>query len=352
MYKKVISVSMLTASLLFSGCGNDETSCRIDVQQSIDEGDFTTAISKLEGECSTTFSDSDKYFYLASAYMGQSGFGVSDAVSMVVTASDSVGGNTFSAFMQSVNENKSANALPLLDKSATYFLLSIDPNATIADCTNDANRTQREDNACLYVGFNQAITTATSMTYLTSDVDTLVASIEGSTGTTPDDMKASLDAIAWATNSTLPNGSVINDFNVTINGTDYKHLEVSVVGGGTFYRLASSTSPSDTNGSTIVTSGYCDLNGSTTLCEGIENLDGSINDTTLECYACPVDFGNGDTKDMTQLLVDALNGGTDAISGVIDDPDIQQSIDEFKTDMNVNADANVTIQDILNYLNQ
>ncbi|QOP42256.1 hypothetical protein [Sulfurimonas marina] len=352
MYKQIISASVLTASLLFSGCGNDETSCRIDVQQAIDEGDFTTAITKLEGECSTTFSDSDKYFYLASAYMGQSGFGVSDAVSMVVTASDSTG-DTFSAFMQSVNDNKSVNALPLLDKSAGYFLMSIDPNATIADCTNVVlDRTQREENACLYVGFNQAITTATSVTYLTTDVDSLVASIDG-TGTTPDDMKASLDAIAWATSSVLPNGSTITPSDVNISGTVYKHLEV-LQNGKTFYRLASSISPDATNGSTVVTSGYCDVNGSTTPCEGIEDVDGSIYDANLSlaCYACPVDFGDGDTKDMTQLLVDALNGGTDAISSVIDDADIQQSIDEFKTDMNVSADANVTIQDILDYLNQ
>jgi len=51
MYVKLFSASLLAATVMFSGCGDDKTTCRIDVQKAIDEGRYDNAISNLEGKC-------------------------------------------------------------------------------------------------------------------------------------------------------------------------------------------------------------------------------------------------------------------------------------------------------------
>jgi len=372
MYKKMIATSMVAASLFFAGCGEDSTTCRFDVQDAIDSGNFDTAISKLDGECAAAFSASDRYFNLATAYMGKAGFGAIDVVNMVLD-SGNTNNDAFSSLMRSVNGQRNDQSLALLNKAQTYFLLSADPQATAATVTPavcDTNTTDsRIENACFYVGFNQTFQATTTITYLTNDVDTLVDAVNsGNAGvaTTPLDMQASLDALAWATGtSPLPNGSTITPSDVNISGSMYKHLIVDINDTNsvthTFYRLADATAPSAAS-STVITDGYCDADGNRTACLGIEdNTTGEIITanlpTTYSCYACPVVIDGNNTQSIAGLLVDTLNGGTDVLASVSNDADIQSSIDEFiqniTGDSNATAgDVNITIDQILNYLNK
>jgi len=360
MYKNIALSSVFVISLLFSGCGESDTTCRIDVQNAIDDGQFDTAIGLLEGSCATAYSDSDLNLNLATAYMGKSGFGVSDVVDMIITSNDTTG-DAFSNFLVSVDAFKQADSLPLLDRSNNYYLASIaEANKTTSQelcslaelsTTTDSRRI----NVCLYVGFNETIKAANTITYLTGDINTLVDSINNGTNTTPLDLQASLDALSWAIGATpLPNGSAVTPLDVNISGRSYAHLVVTNTGGSTstFYRLAKSSTP-DVNNSTVVTDGYCDVNGSKDACIGMEdNITGAITNPIAGCYACPVLFDNPDSGNIAQLLVDTLNNGTDTIIAVTDDPDIQSAVTDFTLEITGSADGNVTVNDILNYLNQ
>jgi len=371
MYKKILATSMVAASLFFAGCGEDSTSCRFEVQNDIDTGNFDAAIAKLDGECATSFTASDRNFNLATAYMGKAGFGAIDVVNMVLDSNDG-NDDAFSTLMRSVDAQKNDQSLALLNKAQTYFLLSIQPDANVSTLSTslcDTNTTNsRIENACFYVGFNQTFQATTTITYLTNDVDTLVNSLNDTTNTTetPLDMKASLDALAWATGtSPLPNNSAITAVNATIKGVNYAHLNVDINDTNnvthTFFRLAQSMTQGITN-STVITDGYCDKDGNKTACAGIEdNTTGEIITANLPaayaCYACPVTVDGNNTQSIADLLVDTLNGGTDVLVSISDDADIQSSIDEFIQDITGNPtatskDTNITIQQILDYLNK
>jgi len=362
MYKKILATSMVTATLLFVGCGEDSTSCRFEVQNDLDTGNFDAAISALEGACATAFTQSDRYFNLASAYMGKSGFGAIDVVSIMLD-SDNGNDDAFASFTKSVGNSASDSSLAYLDTAKKYYLLSVNPDLNLTNVNIkalcDANVTSgnsRMENACFYIGFNQTFQATTTITYLTKDVDTLVESINNDQNNTPLDMQASLYALALATdgNYTLPNNSNITATAVTIMNSPYAHLKVNINDSSsnlhTFYRLAKNTTR-DAN-STVITHGYCTSDGNRTACEGIENPDGSINDLTKACYACPVVTDGNNTQDIAQLLVDTLNGGTDVLGSVSDDQDIKDSIADFKEDITGSRDGNVTLDKILDYLNK
>ena len=360
MYKKIISASLVVATVIFSGCGNERTTCRIDVQKAIDEGRYDNAISDMEGRCATAFTKSDLNMNLASAYMGKSGYSVSDIADMLINTDN--GDDAFSSFISSVDKKKEGNPLPLLNKASDYFKSAITQNSTISadDICNDKdkiNNNARVSNACLYIGFNDVIKTTTTVTYLTGDVDKLVNSIDDKSDNTPYDMMANMDALAWAIGSDdSKNGATITPKDINLSGHSFVHLKVVYDKDGheyTFYRLAKSMTQNAKN-STVVTDGYCDVNGTKNNCQGMENnTTGEIIDPIAGCYACPISFDTNSTDtDISQLLVDALNGGSDTISSVSDDQDIQDSIDDFKKNITGSSDGNVTVQDIMDYLQQ
>ena len=368
MLKNLLAISVLGLTLGLSGCGdNSESTCRVGVQIAIDKGNYDQAINDLNGVCKNAFSSSDLNYNLATAYMGKAGFSISDLIKTIINSNNTSGSgnnNTFSTFMTSVNTDKKNNSAVLLNDAQTYYIDSVKSGTknTIGTlCSRaelNASKSTRLSSACLYLGFNQTLQTANTITLLTGNVDALVTSIDANSSATPVDMQASLDALSWAidVNNTFANGSTITATDVNISGNTLVSLKVvdTNASGLTFYRLAKSNTR-DTNNSTVLTDGYCDVNGSKSNCNGIENSDGSI-DTTLanaaSCYACPVDFGNNTTGSIADLLVNTLNSGVGTVGNVSDDPDILASINNFKTDLNVSADANVTIQDLVNYLNK
>jgi hypothetical protein len=362
MYKKVISASLVMAAVMFSGCGNEDTTCRIDVQNAIDKGEYDTAIADLKGKCATAFNSSDLNMNLASAYMGKSGYSVSDIADMLINSDDN-GGDAFSSFISSVDTKRKPDSLPLLTEASKYFTNAIARNGvTKASVICSASRLNllndsRVTNACLYIGFNETIKAANTITYLTGDVNNLVDSINSDSNTTPNDMRASLDALAWVIDAsyTPKSDTNISVNDVNISGYSYANVQVTYTNNGqsdTFYRLARTTTR-EANNTTVITDGYCDENGDRNVCEGIEKDDGSIDlskRASALCYACPVVMGDDNTLGIADLLVDTLNGGADAISAVSNDPDITSSIADFKEEITGSRDGNVTIQNIIDYL--
>lgn len=358
MYKKLLATSLVAASVLFVGCGSSDSTCRIDVQKALDSGDFNTAISKLDGECAATFSPSDKDLNLATAYMGKAGYSVSDIVKNMLVANDN-SNDAFATFVSSMSATKQTNSSQYLQKSQDYFLESVKTNSadtlkTLCAAANLATNTNtRLDNVCLYYGMNQTATTVDTISYLTNDVNKTIDSITNNTNTTPDDMKASLDALSWATNTSPLPSNVTNDRTVTLGTTSYKSLSVTE-NGKTFYRLADATAPSST-ASTVLTDGYCAADGNKTACATIENTDGSIdltNSAAVTCYACPVGLDTNTSSNVVEVLVDAINNGTDSIAAVTNDPDIQQSVQDLKVKIDTNNDGVITSDEIIAYLNK
>jgi len=357
MYKKIISVSLIAATAMFSGCGNDSTTCRVDVQKAIDEGRYSSALADLNGRCKTAFDYSDLSMNLAIANMGEAGYGVSDAADMLIN-SNSGSSNAFSSFLKSVDSKKKPNSFTSLTSANDYFTksiataegVSVNSTSLCTDATIQAQNDSRVTNACLYLGFNDMITAASSILYLTGKVNELVSSIDNNSKTTPDDMHASIDALSWSLGKTYTkNGATIIAKDVNISGNGFAHLEVKYIGKGTFYRLAKSTNRG-VNNSTVITDGYCDKDGNKTPCSGIEKANGSIDTTkSMGCYACPVSFDKNIT-DVSKVLVDTLNGGSDTISSVSSDASVTNSVNDFKNNITGNNNGTVTIDNIINYL--
>ena len=363
MYKKVISISLVAMAAMFSGCGNSDTTCRIDVQKAIDEGRYDDAIADMNGSCKNAFDASDLNMNLASAYMGKSGYSVSDISDMLIN-NNGDNGDAFSSFISDTNAKKTDNSLPLLTKAKSYYVQAIGGNEGV--CTDDnlsAINNSRWTNACLYIGFNETVKTAATVSHLTNNVSGVVDAIN-SDSATPYDMNASMDALSWVTDENFSkNDTNITASPITINGNSYANIIVeynNTTSSKTFYRLAKS-SVRETNNTTLITDGYCDTDGNKSKCADINNSDGSINlskQNSQNCYACPVMLDANTSLSVTDSLVDALNNGTDTISAVSNDPDITQSINDFKQniiDSRKNKDdknTTITVQDITNYLQQ
>ena len=365
MYVKFFSLSLLAATVMFSGCGDDKTACRVDVQKAMDEGRYDDAIADMNGSCRSAFTKSDLSMNLAAAYMGKSGYSVSDIVSMFIN-SDNENGDAFTSFLSSVNEKKRANSLVLLTRANSYYLKAIgkesdtDTNQLCSTYNLDTINDPRLTNVCLYIGFNDTIKSANTISYLTGDLNKTIDSIDNKSGETPDDMQASLDALKWVTDATyFPEaGTIISGPSVvTIADNSFANVHITYEKNGkskVFYRLAKTTKRDPSN-TTVVTDGYCDRDGNRSVCDGVEKDDGSIDMTkaiAASCYACPIVMDANNTLGVAQLLVDSLNDGSDAITAVSDDPDITNSVTDFKENITGSSNGTVTIQNMIDYLQQ
>ena len=122
MLKKIVSASVVTAALLFSGCGGDsEGEDRLKAQHAVDSGDSATAISLLEAKVVKT--DADKML-LASAYMQKAGMSMMDVVSKLDTESDS-GDDSFGTIADSIvgdaNGSETIQNITDINKAIAYY---------------------------------------------------------------------------------------------------------------------------------------------------------------------------------------------------------------------------------------
>lgn len=336
MIKSILASSMLCAALLFSGCGDSEGEDRLETQQMLDDGNYAAVIAKLEGTASSV----DEYLALAAAYMQRAGLGLADLIT-VVGDSGEEDSDAFTAFVKSVSAQTSSTALnDMGDATRNYGYV-------VGDCTA-SNLSDSQKDVCLYMGLAQTMKAATTIGYLIEDIELFGSDSNG----TDAKLQTAACAMQYAYDGNASACTIVSnsDVNFTQSNKVYESIDVTYDTQTFEYLL------NDMNGtkSTVMTKGYCTLDSFAT-----RTLDS--NDTNSSYHVCPInESATEDDLTSEQLIIDALNGGFDAISGVATD-DMQGDIDEFKCDVlggtyngsgcTEDLTADVTAQQVIDYLN-
>jgi hypothetical protein len=327
MLKKIVSVAVFAAVLMFSGCSGDgDGESRLDAQNELDKGNYEKVISMLEPtDASTT---PEEYNLLASAYMGKAGFTLADIVQLMDESSDS-NSDGFAAFSSSIAKAKSSTALQDLDKASDYYDMVLGSKT----CT-DISLTSTQKDICFFKGLSALVKTGTTLSYL-GDL-TNFGSGEGS----DDKLTASTCAMNYALDGTYDNTKCTlttgSDVTFTVTEKTYNAFSMSVNGTPYYYLQTIGKTPD----STIITDGYCKVDF--TSCATPNNTD---------CYACPVNQTKGEEDiAITTVLLDLLNNDVDAI-GAAGGDDTTQDVEEFKRDVG-GADGVITEQELIDYLEE
>ena len=333
MLKSMITTSLITLTLLMSGCGgNNEGESVLETQKMLDDGNFAGVISKLEGSASSE----DDYINLASAYMGHSGLTLTNLVASVLNAKDnSANDSAFVNFIKAVSATTSSTALVDLRKSTANYKEIVN-----SGCDNSALLTTPQKDICLFVGLSNMGSAAVAINFLTGSINAFGER-------TDNKLTASICAIHYALDGsedaecTFPSG--LSSVNFLQSEKTYDSFDVAV-NGETFYYLKN-----DAN-RTINTSGYCSNT----------NFSTRIETKATGYYACPVnEIAGEDDFTTTGVLVTVLNEGLGAISGA-GSKDIALSVDEFRCEIiNESFDGTSCISsrdvseiDIVTYLQQ
>jgi len=344
MIKKVIATSLVTAALVFSACGgSSDGESQLETQQMLDEKDYAGVISKLESSASTT----SDYLALAAAYMGKAGFSLSSIIGIVATSADSGDNNTFAAFIENSKEKSNSQSLNDMNTAVSYYNRVVlntkcsDKNASLSGAQSDV---------CLYTGLSQISQTAVAMSYIADDVSVL-----GDKSGSDDKLTASTCAMQYAfdgnttsssecsfsseSNITFASGITYGDITITVNGKLFEHL-ITPAG-------------NTNNRSTALTQGYCSVTDFSTRVD-----DKNSSDYQLSYHVCPIDENSQTSTTSEDILVDALNNGSDSIGTALPDDTTKEDVDQFKKDVLKSSgrenDTNTTIttEDIINYLNE
>lgn len=326
-------VLAVALAVLFSGCttSDEEGSCYFDVQTMIDSGDYEAAIDRLENDtiCQDAYGDNTYLVSLGVAYMGKAGLGVTDTFTAVSAATDTQSDEAFGEFLKVIDEKTDGGSLIDLQKSVQNF----DEYLVGVDCEATDLGYMLQD-VCTYKGVAEMLTASTTFTYLTDDVEGWIS------GDNITEMQSAACALQYAVSGDTVGGAcggmtlTVDDANVTFdNNVSYEAFHISS-NGTEYYYLASDAGL----GTTVVTDGYCDTSF-TTCDKGV-----------AECYACPVNQMTAeDELAVSEILVNTLNNSFDSISQLIDDPDLQTDLDEFKEEV-AGDTGDITLQDIIDYL--
>ncbi|MEA2090866.1 MAG: hypothetical protein U9O83_00680 [Campylobacterota bacterium] len=338
MIKKVLSITLISTMLLFTGCGGDsEGESRLDTQQKLDSGDFAAVIAKLEPKTSKTLED---YLALGAAYMGKAGLSFSDLVEVVAASSEDSNDDGFASFIKNIDNRKSPSALKDLEESAKNYQQVV--KTACADAAADPNfeLSDTQKDICLYIGLSHSMKVATAFSYL-GDVTKLSES--GS----DDELKASACAMGYAYDGSVGTGCTISeDVNITFSVSEKTYTPLGVTVNSVEYDyLMTGVIPGTTNKQTALTDGYCTLDSFSTRAD--DEFAGS--------YACPVNEEKGaDDLTAASILVDTLNTGVDSIIAAAggDDSDMSDDIKEFKEEIKGSAgEEDVTLSEIIDYIN-
>ncbi len=352
MIKSIMIATLVVTTLIFSGCGDSEGEARLETQQMLDSGNYSGVISKLDSR--EVKSDEDNLL-LGAAYMGKAGLSLSDIIEIVMDSGDSDNGS-FATFVDGVAGKRSATALQDLQKSTQYYRDVIGEKCKEA---NDSNLTlsDSQKDVCLFIGLTETMKAATTISYIADDVSAL----GNDSNVTDPKLQASACAMQYAFDGDATNINpvkcsviVIGDYKFA-SGTIYEEIEVKELNTTKAfnYLLTGSSTPK----STVITDGYCSLDSFVPRVEDKNSTDYD----SLSFHVCPVNEDSNATEITTEeVLVDALNNGTDSI-GVAADEDMQEDIDEFKCEVlngvysnkscSVSLNQDVTNQDVVDYLN-
>lgn len=341
MLKKIVTGALLCSALLVSGCGDNDGEDVVKMQQDLDKGNYEAIITKYEGIASTN----EEFMALAAAYMQRAGLGLADLMVVISESSEDEDSEAFAAFVKSVKAKSSKSALRDLEKSSLNY------KEVVADCSVLSLSSSQQD-ACLYGGLAQTLKAASTIGYITGNIDDF-----GSNTGSDSRLTSTACAMEYAlTNSydtskcTLTNGPtpITFDSNVTyssigmtVNAEEFEHL-LRDINGATF---------------TVITDGFCTQDDFTTR---VEDKNASTYNA-LTYHVCPLTESAEDDEITTEdLIVNALNDGVEAISGVATD-EMQGDIDAFKCEVlggnyneysgcSVPLSQDVTTQQVINYL--
>jgi len=311
--KNILNVSLLTAILLLSGCGEDsEGVSQLETQQMLDEGDFAGVIAKLENGADSNSNN----LALGAAYMGKAGLALPSLIEIIDKSGDS-SDNAFGTFIQDVDTKKSATALNDLEKASGYYKKVI---GDVCDETHSTTLNSESKDICLFLGLSQTLKAATTITYIADDIASF-----GEEGATEDPkLKASTCAMQYAAGGSVDSKcSVVSQGNIAFaNGRTYEEIAMTT-SDETFNYLV-------INQTTAVTNGFCPANDFSLRVVPEKNVPYTAPEGF---HVCPLAETNA-TKELTtaEVLVQALNEGTDSI-GVTSNKDIQDSVDEFKCEV-------------------
>ncbi len=346
---KTFALSAILA-ISFTGCGggDDTASCRFEIQQNLDKGNFSAVISELSSAtsaCRSAYNGNEWQVDLGAAYMGEAGLGISDIVSLI-GAEDAPGSTTssFETFIDGITAQQSGTALDSLDNAKVAYLAALNG----VNC-NSLSLSSSEKDICLYTGLADTMLATTTLTYLLDDVSALFDDTDlTAQANAEEEMKASMCALEFLNQTTTcADASTVSAIDVDFTYSDLSTKTFSdvtvVINGNTYHRLgtASAVSP----GTTIVTNGYCnnDFTSPSTMWDSVTSP-----------YACPLNQDpNEADRNITTLLVDTLNSGLDSIEGVVSgDPALQQDIIDYRNEIDSfgNSDGTITIDEIQDYL--
>jgi len=321
MIKKILASSLVTAMLLFSGCGDSKGEDYLAIQQMLDKGDYAGVIAALEGGADKS---NDDYIALASAYMGKAGVSFSRIISAM--ASDDENDDAFAAFVKSISDVSTPTAIVDLGKSAGFY------KEIVADCTS-GNLNNSAKDICLFLGLGAITRTAVVIDSLVDDISTF--------GNDTKDEKLTATICAVQNNhgesydcDNVDEGNTAVSFTET--GRSYMPITVTIVTGGEKYYYLKTD---DDN--TVLTDGYCKATDFSTRVD-------TYNDITAP-YACPIiEDSTADELTIEGILVQVFNEGIDSISAALTN-DIQEDINEFVSEIDVDGDG-VDEADIIEYL--
>lgn len=342
--KKLVYGSIAAFALLLTGCGggSDSASCRFEVQQNLDKGNFDAVIAELDNpssECRAAYVGNEWKIDLGAAYMGQAGLGVSDIIGLIGVEDGT--GVTYETFINKVSAKQTDTALTSLGDAGDSYLAALGA----ATCADPLLTTSEKD-LCLYIGLADTMLATTTISYLVPDIAALFDTTDiTAQDAAKEEMKASMCALAF-----MFDGSICTDATSVVasdvifsysDSTTKTFSDITVTmaapSTGVYHRLG--LSPLNT---TVVTDGYCMndfTNPSTTW------------DLALSPYACPLNQDpTQEDLNISTLLVDTLNGGLDSVSGALSsDPALQADIDTYKAEIDTNSDG-ITIDEIQAYL--
>ncbi len=354
MIKQILATSLVAATLLLSGCGSSDSDgeSRLETQKMLDDGDYKGVITKLELNANSN----PQYLALAAAYMGKAGYSLLDIVGSIIEDEDS---EEDTDMISSLAENATYSSTLDLEKAEMYYKKVVGESR----CSEE-NLSSSEQDMCLFVGLSAVTKVASTINLLVGDISSF-----GDDKATEDykltastcAMKFAFDNDISATDSADCSIEVNPDVTFSITEKTYTPLKVSVkedTNATAYYYLMTPVDTLTNTRQTTLTSGYC---SSESFTPRVEEYDTSL-------FACPINEDK-DANETTSIdvLIDALNGGVDAVSNAIgadqDDDEIKSSVDEFKCDVlngtyndsdnscSEDLEQNVDEQAVIDYLN-
>ncbi|GMR18173.1 MAG: hypothetical protein BMS9Abin33_0578 [Gammaproteobacteria bacterium] len=353
---------------ILTSCGQvDETSeaCQYEITQALDSAQYEKALDLLESTtCRDAYDNDTWYMDRAAAYMGLAGFTVSQIITDFSNV-DSSANNSYQSLVQTFSGNASAESLGQLQWAGTDYGRVITNNSqNISDvCLNNSGLGSLQLDACFNFGLVETIRAAQALSVLLEgEVDDWLNPQGCAADSNGNGISDQSDAVACALKYAANGQTVCGDVSITTPTlglldfvTDsgqgqFEVIEVIVPAGtgcsvsNNYYKLIDrSVTPS----SPVLTEGVCMAGTSSyQACDASAVGVGG-------CYSCPIVDSNGQSSTVDEVIVDAINNGSDNILATLDpdaQADLQTTIDDFRTEVCGGDDC--TQDELADYLAQ